>query len=402
MAGATIPCELYYGKLAKSMGKRELVLIVVFVDVRRRRLPAHRAAAAPAGSQGVSFGGIVATSSGARSAARANRRTPTRTQTSAVDAAVSELRINVSRPNELTVTGEDRAATSRSSCTSRRRGFDEAEAQGRRRRQRSCTSNAPATRWSCASTSLHRALPRKARSDAADDPLKVPQRLRMRLEPHSAALDGQQPRPARDHGHRAARRSVTNIAGHVAVTHRRQVAIDGVGVAQAQRAQQRGSVNTLPARSRHPDAGRRAHARRTSPARSRSRRATPRSSSTTSRTAKRRSASTATAGSCGSRPPDRARIDGRNTEHRRRARRGRARSRSTAPARTSSSRRRPAATRSTPSRPKGASRSTTARSSRSGNDGEPRVAGPCAAADRRSRCARRAATSRVTQSLRGK
>src|SRR6476646_1662100 len=88
------------------MGKRELVLISVFV-VLGICVYQFTAPPPPPGSEGVSLSGIFRNMrrgvQGARESATADSE-----QSAAVPADVKELRINIPRPGDLTVTGEDR------------------------------------------------------------------------------------------------------------------------------------------------------------------------------------------------------------------------------------------------------------------------------------------------------
>src|SRR5258708_29854323 len=88
---------------SKSMGKRELVLIVVFV-VLGIGVYEVTAPPPPPGSEGVSFSGIFRnirrTIHGSRDSASADSA-----QTVPVDANVKELRVNFARRNDMTVAG---------------------------------------------------------------------------------------------------------------------------------------------------------------------------------------------------------------------------------------------------------------------------------------------------------
>src|SRR5258708_9846494 len=91
---------------SKSMGKRELVLIAVFV-VLGIGLYEFTAPPPPPGSEGVSLSGIFRnirrTVHGSRDSASADSA-----QTAPVDASVKELRVNFARWNDMTVAGEHR------------------------------------------------------------------------------------------------------------------------------------------------------------------------------------------------------------------------------------------------------------------------------------------------------
>ena len=84
------------------MGKRELVLIAVFVALGAA-VYQFRAAPPPPGSEGVSFGGIMQKLKrevqGAQESASA-----TSSQSRAIDASVKLVRIKIPRNNTLTIT----------------------------------------------------------------------------------------------------------------------------------------------------------------------------------------------------------------------------------------------------------------------------------------------------------
>src|SRR3954469_1009169 len=107
------------------MGKRELVLISVFVALGVIVYQVTAPPPAP-GSEGISLSGIFRNMKrgvqGARETATADS-----TQSVPVDPAVKELRINVSRMSDVTVTGEDRADIAAELHVTAR-GFDQAEA----------------------------------------------------------------------------------------------------------------------------------------------------------------------------------------------------------------------------------------------------------------------------------
>src|SRR5262245_25574518 len=112
------------------MGKRELVLVSVFV-LLGIVVYQFTAPPPPPGSEGVSVGGIFRSIrrgiEGARESATADS-----TQTAAVPASVSMLRIVVPRVSDLTVTGEDRPDISATLHVTAR-GFDQAEAKANAR-----------------------------------------------------------------------------------------------------------------------------------------------------------------------------------------------------------------------------------------------------------------------------
>src|SRR3954453_12611981 len=97
------PPKLYYGNSAKSMGKRELVLIALFAAIGVV-VYQFTAPPPPPGSDGVSVGGIFQKLKrgvhGSREEATADFR-----QSLAVDATVRLIRINFPRATDVTITG---------------------------------------------------------------------------------------------------------------------------------------------------------------------------------------------------------------------------------------------------------------------------------------------------------
>lgn len=119
------PHELYYRVSSKSMGKRELLLIAAFAVVGAIVYQFTAQPPAP-GEASFSFGQII---ENIRRGVRGNRASAeaTTTTTHPVDAAITELRLNLPR-GEITIAGEDRD-TIEAELYVRSNGFDEAEAQ---------------------------------------------------------------------------------------------------------------------------------------------------------------------------------------------------------------------------------------------------------------------------------
>jgi hypothetical protein len=197
------------------MGKRELVLISVFVVLG---ICVYQLTAPPPapGSEGVSLSGIFRNMKrgvqGARESATADSQ-----QTAAVDAAVRELRVNTSRSNDLTVTGEDRTdIVAEMHATAR--GYDQAEAKA--------VANATTLKIErigdavvvALDNSAARSLPRNNGISQMVIVLKVPRRLALRMEPHSGRLVVSQLAAAEIMGSRGETR-LTGIAGRVVLTH---------------------------------------------------------------------------------------------------------------------------------------------------------------------------------------
>src|SRR6516225_5321646 len=88
------------------MGKRELVLVVAFA-VLGIVVYQFTAPAPPPGSEGFSIGGLIRN---VRRGVQGPRETASAdsSQSAAVPATVNELRLNISRASDITITGEDR------------------------------------------------------------------------------------------------------------------------------------------------------------------------------------------------------------------------------------------------------------------------------------------------------
>jgi hypothetical protein len=197
------------------MGKRELVLIAVFVGLGFV-VYQFTAPPPPPGSEGISLSGIFRNMKrgvqGARESATADSQ-----QTVAVAPNVKELRINISRPGELTVAGEERQDVAVEMHTTAR-GYDQAEAKA--------AASAPALKLETVGDALvvsidnsaERALPRSRSMPQMSVALKVPRRLSMRIEPHVGRLVAGGLAGAEIMGSRGETR-LTGFAGRVAITH---------------------------------------------------------------------------------------------------------------------------------------------------------------------------------------
>jgi putative adhesin len=109
------------------MGKRELVLIVIFVTLG---IVVYQVTAPPPppGSEGFSLSGVIQNIKRGVQGAR-ETATVDSAQALPVDADVRQIRVNIPRNGELTITGSDRADVSVKMTVSAR-GFDQAEAKG--------------------------------------------------------------------------------------------------------------------------------------------------------------------------------------------------------------------------------------------------------------------------------
>jgi hypothetical protein len=197
------------------MGKRELVLITVFVALGFV-VYQFTAPPPPPGSEGISLSGIFRNMKrgvqGARESATVDSQ-----QTVAVAPNVKELRINITRPGELTVAGEDRADVAVEMHVTAR-GFDQAEAK--------TAAAAPKLKVEPVGDALVlyidpaaiRALPRGNFNGQIAVVLKVPKRLTLRLEPHNGKFIVSKLAGAEIMGSRGETR-ITGFTGRVAVTH---------------------------------------------------------------------------------------------------------------------------------------------------------------------------------------
>jgi len=205
------------------MGKRELVLISIFVVLG---ICVYQFTAPDAGGEDVSIGGIVnkirRNIRGARATAPADS-----TQAVPVDAAVRELRINLSRASDLTVTGEDRSDIS-AELHAVGRGYDDSEAK-----TMAATATLRVERNGDAMVvsmdqATPRSMPRNTRLEQLTIVLKVPRRLALRVEPHVGRLVVTDLASAEIMGSRGETR-LQNIAGHLQLAHSGgKLEIDGV------------------------------------------------------------------------------------------------------------------------------------------------------------------------------
>jgi hypothetical protein len=208
------------------MGKRELVLIVVFVALGFV-VYQFTAPPPPPGSEGVSIAGIFRNIRrgvrGARETATAEVR-----QTVPVDPTVQAIRINVPRPSDVTITGEDRADIAVEMHTTGR-GYDPAEAK----------ANADATKLkiervgdamvATLDLSGTRAVPQGPSVLQVVITLTVPRRLALRMEPHVGRFIASRLASAEIMGSRGDTR-MTGIAGRLQLTHSGgTLEVDGAG-----------------------------------------------------------------------------------------------------------------------------------------------------------------------------
>jgi hypothetical protein len=176
------------------MGKRELVLISVFV-VLGIVVYQLTAPPPPPGSEGVSFSGIFRNMKRGIQGARETAPVDTQ-QTVPVEAAIRELRVNVQRTSNITVTGEDRQDLA-AEYHAVGRGFDQAEAKASANATKLKVERVGDALVVSLDTTAARSLPRNTPglADMAIA-LKVPRGLAVRMEPHSGRVIMTKPAPA--------------------------------------------------------------------------------------------------------------------------------------------------------------------------------------------------------------
>jgi hypothetical protein len=207
------------------MGKRELVLIAVFVVLG---FVVYQLTAPPPlpGSDEISFGRIFRNMKrgvqGSRETATAESK-----QTVAIAASLRELRINITRQGELTVTGEDRADIA-AEMRITARGFDQGEANAAANAHKLKIEPVGDSLVVSLDSSATRGLPRNTGISQMAVVLKVPKRLTLRIEPHVGRMILSDLAGAEVMGSRGETR-ITGFTGRVAVTHSAgQLEIDGL------------------------------------------------------------------------------------------------------------------------------------------------------------------------------
>jgi hypothetical protein len=197
------------------MGKRELVLIAVFV-VLGFGVYQVTAPPPPPGSEGISFSGIFQNMKrgiqGSRESATGDSQ-----QTLPVDAALREVRVNVSRQSDLTVTGEDRQDVSAEFHVTAR-GFDQAEAKTAANATKLKVEQVGDALVVSLDNSAARSLPRNSNIREMVILLKVPRRLALRVEPHNGRLVASRIAAAEIMGSRGETR-LMGLAGRLVLTH---------------------------------------------------------------------------------------------------------------------------------------------------------------------------------------
>jgi hypothetical protein len=221
------------------MGKRELVLISVFVALGIV-VYQFTAPPPPPGSEGVSIGGIFRNLrhgvQGARESATADHA-----QTMAVDPAVTSLRIGVLPNSDITLTGEDRTDIE-AQLHVVARGYEPADAKAAADAVKLKLDRVgEAIVVSLDKDSMTR-TPRRGPPAQLKLAIKLPRRLALRMEPHFGPLTASQLASAEIMGARGETR-LTAIAGRLQLAHAGgPLEIDGVGSLKLNVRNSRGTI----------------------------------------------------------------------------------------------------------------------------------------------------------------
>ena len=196
------------------MGKRELVLIAVFV-VLGAVVYQFTAPPPPPGSEGVSFGGIVQK---LRREVQGAQETATATSTAAhaVDPSIKLVRINLPRNNALVITGSDRADISVDMQVTAR-GFNQAEAKA------AADGAKVSIETSGDAIAVSTIWPMRQNNESGfisegTFTVSLPRRMQVRLEPHAGRLTIGDVAGVEVMGQRGETR-IAKIGGHVILNH---------------------------------------------------------------------------------------------------------------------------------------------------------------------------------------
>jgi hypothetical protein len=224
------------------MGKRELVLVGIFVVLG---IAVYQFTAPPpvAGSEGFSVGGLFRNMKrgiqGARESASADTH-----QTVAIDSNVRDLRINIPRMSDVTVTGEDRADVA-AEMHATARGFDQAEAKAAAAVYALKLERVGDAVVVSLDNSAARTLPRNAGFGQFVILLRAPRRLALRVEPHFGTLVVSHLAAVEIMGSRGETR-VTDVKGRVALTHSGgALELDGLASLKLNARNSRGAVKRV-------------------------------------------------------------------------------------------------------------------------------------------------------------
>ena len=197
------------------MGKRELVLIAVFVVLGFCVYQITAPAPLP-GSDEVSFSGIFNKMKrgiqGSRETGSADSQ-----QTIPVEAAVRELRINIPRSSDITITGEERGDLAAEMHTAAR-GFDQAEAKASANATKLKIERVGDALVASLDTTAAKGLPRNGGVNQIIIVLKIPRRLALRMDPHPGRLVAGNLASAEMIGARGETR-VKGVSGRLVLTH---------------------------------------------------------------------------------------------------------------------------------------------------------------------------------------
>jgi hypothetical protein len=209
------------------MGKRELVLVTIFVVLG---IVVYQFTAPPAapGSEGFSIGGVLRNVrrgiQGSRESATASS-----TQRFPVDAEIRQVRFNLPRSGDLKITGSDRNDVSVEMNVTAR-GFDQAEAKTAADAAKvSIVREGDAVVVSSASPPNVRRGPRTGFVEGATVTVSVPRKLSVWIAPHSGTLIVTQVARGEILGARGDLR-ISEVGDQLLISHSGgEIAIDGVG-----------------------------------------------------------------------------------------------------------------------------------------------------------------------------
>ena len=202
------PGELYYGTVAKSMGKRELLLVVCFVIVGVVVYQATAKDRAP-GERGFSLGRLIEAARREIGGQRAVAELTT-TATHKLTGEITELRIT-GPISEVEVQGEERSDVE-STLFVNSRAYNDAEAK------QYAQDSVLVADQTASALILRMQFPQPGRQRSTVK-LKVPARLHIRVEPGSGTLDVRKVAAVEIAGTRG-EVNLSQIAGRIQVSHR--------------------------------------------------------------------------------------------------------------------------------------------------------------------------------------
>ena len=196
------------------MGKRELVLIAIFVAIGVVVFQ-FTAPPPPPGSEGVSVGGIFNRLKREVQGSRESASSET-TETLAIDGSVRLIRINLPRQNDLTIVGTDRTDIL-VEMKVEARGHSPAEAKSaadaaKIKLERASDAVAITSVWPA------RTGQNSGFINTGTFTISIPKRLQVRIEPHSGLLEMRDVAGGEIMGSRGTTR-ISNVAGHLSLVH---------------------------------------------------------------------------------------------------------------------------------------------------------------------------------------